>query len=168
MSKLDPLKVNQESVRKIVDMLENLPESAAKHNAAREAEHRMDFEKNNPSYIFERGENGTYKNKYVEAEWIGWRNCLRSRKGLRFMGMEIQLPIEQPKRMIAIDELSVVFGCYITQLLETWPKDHARMNSVFLNIEKMCIRAYSVMEEDEFHYFSSRLIDKDFIAKKRF
>ncbi|AFH14874.1 hypothetical protein LU11_gp343 [Pseudomonas phage Lu11] len=161
-------KINKEAAAEIVRRLKTLPEDAAKANAEREAVWRADFEKCNPSYVKERDAYGKYVNKYVQADWEGWYNCMRSRKPLEFMGAEIHLPADPEKRSIVVEELATVFACYITQLLCTWPADHARMDSVFSHIERMCMGAHFVLDEIEFAEFTRPLVDNRFMAKKRF
>lgn len=168
MSKLDSSDFKPDAVRTIVNALKNMPEYLAQRRVEREEKWRMEFQNDLP-YKNWRLDNNRYSPEPIQIMWEGYKmRCENREKAFSFMGAEIRLPADELKRAHAVEELGVVFACYITQLLATWPKDHARMNSVFLNIERMCIGAYSVLNEDEFHDFSSRLIDKDFVAKKRF
>uniref|UniRef100_A0AB39CF03 Uncharacterized protein n=1 Tax=Pseudomonas phage HRDY3 TaxID=3236930 RepID=A0AB39CF03_9VIRU len=139
-----------------------------KRCAEREEEFRKDFEASLPFKDWRRDTTGTYEPMPVQFMWEGYLLRCKELPSFEFLGAEIRLPSDPAKRYHAIDELSCVFGSYVTQMFSVWAEGSGRRVNVASDVERMCLIAYATMDEADYHQFAFRLVNQNFRLKALF
>lgn len=167
---LDPKEVNKESVDMIVEGLKDPVAALEKFKQIRLAGWRAAFEADlEKPHNFRVDADGNYSPEPVQIMWKGYlMRCQRKEPAIFFGNVKIKFSDDDSLRMNEVDEISTVFACYITQLLNTWPKEHVRMQSIFKDVERMCLMAKAVLPEVDADNFCRALVDHKGRAKKRF
>lgn len=133
-----------------------------KRVAEREEEFRKDFESQLHPKLFTVDAQGRYVPDSVQSMWEGYFMRCKELPSFEFLGVEIRLPTDPQKRYHAIDELSHVFGSYVTQMFSVWAHGSGRRVMVADDVERMCLIAHACLDESEYHQFASRLVNQNF------
>lgn len=166
---LDPKEVNKEAAAMIIEGLADPAKAIEKLHQKQLERWHAEFEKDLEKPHNFRIDNGNYSPEPVQFMWKGYLlRCQKREPSIFFGNVKISFSEDERLRMSEVDEMVTVFACYVTQLLNTWPKNHPRMDSIFTDIERMCHTAKAFLSEEDADNFCRALVDHNGRAKKRF